>query len=40
METIVLNAHSAPSLIMLLKNVFMFVEKTQPTILPNKNVFV
>lgn len=40
METIVLNAHLEPSSTMLPKSVFMFVEKTLPTILSNKNVFV
>lgn len=40
METIVLNAHLEPSSTMLLKSVFMSVEKTLLTILPNKNVFV
>lgn len=40
METIVLNAHLEPSSTMLLKNVFMSVEKTLLTILPNKDVFV
>jgi len=36
----VLNAHLEPSSTMLLKSVFMSVEKTLLTILPNKNVFV
>lgn len=35
-----LNAHLEPSSTMLLKSVFMYVEKTLLTILPNKNVFV
>lgn len=35
-----LNAHLEPSSTMLLKNVFMSVEKTLLTILPNKDVFV
>lgn len=35
-----LNARLEPSSTMLLKSVFMSVEKTLLTILPNKNVFV
>lgn len=38
-EIIALNVHLEPFSTMLLKNVFMYVDKTLPTILLNKNVF-